>query len=375
MAQPRPPAPPAPAPAVAAPQLTTQQFIEIGKIPDFVKDVKQYNGNPTELINWISDVDAIFRVCRDQNATAIQISVLERTIRRKVGGEAANILNANNIECSWRENQETLILYYRDKRDLKTLDYELTSIKKLPNENLNSYYSRVNELLSYIIAQVQTDQKLSRNAAVHIDFFRDKSLDAFVRGLERTLSILLKSSNPQNLSQAYQFCVEYYNMDVRTAPYRNELGNQPVPKPREPPRVPPRQNFTSPHQYQRSQPQPAQRFLAQTNTRPTLPPRPSNLPEPMDVDPSIRTKNINYSNCPQTNFKRPLSQAHQQSTYKKQAHPVEDTNQQQTQDTETLEHEYGCDYEYEYEYEQPEQQEQEVNSQEEANFLEWRLSW
>lgn len=120
-----PPTPPAPRPS-----LTTQQFLDIGKIPDIVRDVKPFNGNPTELIDFLSDFDAIFNVYKEQRATSSQISILERTIRRKIGGEAADILNANNIKCDWAEIKATLVLYHRDKRDIETLDYELTSIKK-----------------------------------------------------------------------------------------------------------------------------------------------------------------------------------------------------------------------------------------------------
>ncbi|XP_055613321.1 uncharacterized protein LOC129759815 [Uranotaenia lowii] len=64
--------------------LTTQQFIDLGKVPDFVRDVKPFTGNPTKLIDWITDVESIFRTYRENGATAAQINILERTIRRKV---------------------------------------------------------------------------------------------------------------------------------------------------------------------------------------------------------------------------------------------------------------------------------------------------
>lgn len=65
---------------------------------------------------------------------------------------------------------------------------------------------------------------------LNIDYFREKSLDAFIRGLPWPFSILLQSSKPKALRQAYQFCVEYYDMDIRTASFKNELGGQPIPK-------------------------------------------------------------------------------------------------------------------------------------------------
>lgn len=203
-------------PPAPQPSMTTQQFLVLGKVPDIMRDVKPFYVSPTELIDWLADVDSIFNVYREQWATSTQNSILERTVRRKIG-EAAAILNANNIKCDWKEIKETLVLYYLDKRDIKTLDYELTSIKKSNHENISTYYSRVKELRSHIIVQVQTDDKMKSNAAVHIDYFRDKSLDAFIRWLERPLSILLKTTNPTLLGTAYQFWVEYYNMNIRSA--------------------------------------------------------------------------------------------------------------------------------------------------------------
>lgn len=415
------PIPPVP---LLQPSMTTQQFLDLGKVPDIVRDVKPFNGSPTELIDWLADVDSIFNVYREQRATTSQISILERTIRRKIGGEAADILNANNIKCDWTEIKETLVLYYRDKRDIKTLDYELTSIKKSNNENISSYYSRVNELLSHIIVQVQTDDKMKINASVHIDYFRDKSLDAFIRGLERPLSILLKSTNPTSLGTAYQFCVEYYNMDIRSAPYRNELGGQPTPKPREPPRVPPRPHapisrpvlppplppprntinpFHNSNPFRQTQHQTnpfnsnpfrqTQHYnpFNQNNSQKPLPP-----PEPMEVDPSIRTKNVNYGNRPQTNQKRPLPPSQQHQNFKRQAHPLDSNNQNPETHEHSNEHYYDEQYyepdqyadsyynQYEDSYYQPhdmeqppvdKQQDPEPSMPQEANFLDWRTSW
>lgn len=359
----------------AVPPMTTQQFIDLGKIPDFVRDVRSFSGDPTRLVDWIADVEAIFRTYRDNGATPAQLNILERTIRRKIEGEAADILNSNNIASNWNEIKNSLILYYKDQRDVKTLDYQLTSIRKSANENLNSYYSRVNELLSLIIAQVRTDNTMRLNASAHINYFREKALDAFIRGLDKPLSILLKSSNPATLSQAYNFCIEYHNLDIRSAPFRNELGGQPIPKPRAlpdipfkiqaqpklllPPPLPPRRQSTNPFQnnYQPLQRFPVNQFQNQPqsnpfrqnpfHTNPTNNPfrqnpflnnPPNNpfrqnpsqnyafsRPEPMEVDSSQQTRALNYGNRPVMNLKRPHPPSQQQHNPKRQAHPLENT--------------------------------------------------
>ncbi|XP_058448226.1 uncharacterized protein LOC131428341 [Malaya genurostris] len=293
---------------VAAP-LTMQQFIDLGKLPDFIRDLQNYDGKPTELLAWLTDVEGIFCMYRDARATEAQLELIERSVRRKIRGEAADILNSNNIVHNWQQIKSTLLLYYRDKRDIKTLDFELTTIKKNSNETLGSYYSRVNELLSSIVAQIQTEEKLAPHVNSHIDYFREKTVDAFIRGLEKPLCQLLKTFNPKTLNQAYQFCLDYYNMDTRSAPFRNEHFT-PAPKPRDleinrlPPRPPPRRYPPPPIPAPRNLGFPQmplfgrQYFQANpfTQTRPQYQPNPFQAPprpwaakplpkpEPMDID-------------------------------------------------------------------------------------------
>lgn len=408
--------------------MTPEEFINFGKIPDLVRDIRPFYGDPTKLVDWISDVESILRAYRDKGATAAQLSVLERTIRRKVDGEAANILNANNVLTSWSEIKDTLILYYKDQRDIKTLDFQLTSIRKLNNESLNSYYSRVNELLSLIIAQIQTDNKMKLSAAAHITYFREKSIDSFIRGLEKPLSILLKSSNPSTLSQAYNFCLEYHNMDIRSAPYKNEFGGQPVPKPRDPPILPPRMYTTQPKIFLPPPPPPppratllnpfqntypARQNFSQTNPfaqnpfqqnpfaqktfqpnqfransfqpnqfRSNYPPKPA---QPMEVDQSLKTGALNYSNRPPLNLKRPYPPSQQYNpNAKRQAHPLE-TSHINPECYDWYDDQLFCyDDSFCYEPPQLEYEEEEVsvtdhpesNSESQgANFLEWHPKW
>lgn len=418
-----PPIAPADPPAVAP--LTMQQFIELGRLPDFIRDVQPYDGKPTELLSWLTDIEGIFNMYRDAGATNAQIDLIERSVRRKIRGEAADVLNSNNVQHEWTDVKKTLILYYRDKRDLKTLDFELTSIKKSGNESLGSYYSRVNELLASIIAQIQTEEKFFLHIDSHIDFFREKAIDAFIRGLEKPLCQLLKTSNPKTLNQAYQFCLDYYNMDSRSAPYRNEHPIH-IPKPREldiskiPPRLPPRrlpptplprsfqpfQSFQPVQPFQMS-PFNRQNFQAFHENRPrhqflTTPlnsqppprpwfPKPLPRPEPMEVDQSIRSRNINYGNRPSLDNKRPHPPSNHLHNYKRVAHPLEYPD-----DPCYADHEPEYDDYYE-QYRLPEEQTQnyahyygEPSSQEipeveqesepqpstsQTNFLEWKPSW
>ena len=404
-------------------------FIDMGKIPDLVRDIPVFEGKSTELINWLIDVQEVFSRYRDLSPQSDQYKLIERTVRRKIKGEASDVLNANNVSASWNEIKNVLLLYYKDKRELKTLDFELTAIKKQPTETLSSYYSRVNELLSCIIAQLQTDANYANHAPIHTNYFREKALDCFIRGLEKPLCFQVKMANPNNLSKAYHLCLEFQNMELRSAPFRNEHSVGPPPKPKElEPRIPARRpipayqpNYQSfhPPAYQPNQPsfyppayQPNQQgfypfqFARIMNPHPSnsnpfhVPPRnlkPPPTPEPMEVDPSMRTQYLNYGNRPtMTQTKRPHPSPNQFYNFKKQAHPLEcpweysfDPNQCYSYE-DYHNHAQAINYEYEDTGESsqkpdpnmttPPTKEAAPQSQEEnapvpkANFLEWQPS-
>lgn len=394
---------PNPNPAPPAPQLTMQQFNEMGKLPDFIRDIQPFEGKPTELLVWLTDVEGVFDMFRNAGASQAQIDLIGRSVRRKIRGEAADILNSNNIMHDWADIKRTLLLYYRDKRDLKTLDFELTAIKKSAHESLGSYYSRVNELLASIIAQIQTEEKYFLHVNSHITYFKEKAVDAFIRGLEKPLCQLLKTHNPETLNHAYQFCLDYYNLDARSAPFRHE-HQTPIPKPRDfesskmPPRPPPRRPPPSPaprnndywQQYPPNQ-QPPRPYYPQNNQqppRPYYPPqqqqqpprphyqKPQPKPEPMDVDPSVRTRNVNYGNRPQ--------QPPNQPQIKRQAHPLDTAPDAQTEQNQEFEYDYSQAYDPYGDYgtfetdtegqaENPPQDEPAPSSS--TNFLGWNPSW
>lgn len=131
--------------------MSYEEYIQVGKIPDFVKELPVFDGKASELMRWVMEVEHILQMYAKLPRDSAAYHVIEGTIRRKIKGEAADVLNSNCVTSRWSHIKSTLLLYYKDKRELKTLDHELSAISKKQGGSLSSYFSRVNDLQNAII--------------------------------------------------------------------------------------------------------------------------------------------------------------------------------------------------------------------------------
>lgn len=309
-------------------------FEDRGKIPQIVRDLPDFSGNPRDLSSWMLDVEDVLELFSDLRDT-FQYHLLIKTIRRKIKGEANDALITSNTPTQWENIKEVLKLYYADKRDLMTLDNQLKSLSRNKIESIESYYSRVRELVTLISSAISMDDQWRGNEVILMKLYNQIALDTFIRGLGDPLSRFCKNFRPQSLAQAYSYCVDYLNLDARNAPV-NIAAWHPVPSaaPRqhsaqpvfnknttEKPPVPPRQHMVQ-NIPPRMQPQAPPRHYHQQNFAPRMQPnsfapnrnfapqaqpnvfapnrtfvqaQPS--PEPMDTS-TIRTHNVNYGNRP-----------------------------------------------------------------------------
>lgn len=290
-------------------------FHERGRIPAIVTDLPEYTGNPRNLAQWILDVEDILELFDDGRDT-FQYHLIIKTIRRKIKNEASDVLVTNNIPVEWEAMKECLRLYYADKRDLMTLDSQLKAMSKAKYESIETYYSRVTEMVTLISSAINMNDQWRGHETALIKLYNMIALDTFIRGLGEPLSLFCKNYRPNNLAQAYHYCVEYLNLSARNAPFSAQTplplpaprSNLPT-KPHNPP-IPPRnlQPRTSSN-FQTSRPPvaPLPRSMPSHNL---YPPQQNNVfahkrtfvqpqpkPEPMDTS-SIRTQQINYGNRP-----------------------------------------------------------------------------
>lgn len=305
---------------------------DLDKVPDVVRSLREFSGTPGEFSSWRKSVERILNIYDQCKGTPKYFGILN-TIRNKIVGNADAILESYNTPLNWECISKCLTLHYADRRDLGTLEYQMTTLVQ-GNNTVENYYQSVYNHLSLIQNKIAS-MNLPSEALYHLtSSYREKALDTFIRGLRGDLPRLLGIREPADLPTALNLCLKLENQQFR-ANYAYHNNGQ-VRKPQTAPPLPPRKNYnqafypqlahlpqlpprsppTRPqyNPFQRSQQPPFQSnnqpnyrshyqsnpynsYQNQQSPNP-LGPKPAPRPEPMETT-TIRTNNVNYMNRPQ----------------------------------------------------------------------------
>lgn len=305
------------------------------RVPDVVKCLREFSGKDGEFSSWRKSVDRILLMYGRKKDTPKYFAILH-TIRHKIVGEADTALESYRTPLNWSKIKKCLMLHYSDKRDVSTLEYQMTTLAQRGN-TVEEFYQQVYQYLSLILDKIDCLELGEEALSAMTATYREKALDTFIRGLNGTLPSLLSVREPTSLPQALHMCLKLGNMNYRTIHANNigRLANNSKPSNPNPPRtslfkpqtlpfypeltnthnqsqrpiayqhygqnrnfVTLQPNFRPPLPQQTGTNSPLQyrHYVTSQNYRPPLPPKP---PTPMEVDRSLQTRQINYQNRPQ----------------------------------------------------------------------------
>jgi len=309
----------------------------LDKIPDVVKCLREFSGDPAEFSSWKKSVDRLMEAYAGEVGTSRYFGILH-SIRSKITGNADTALEAYSVPLNWRAMAKCLTMHYGDKRDLGTLEYQMTMLSQ-GNLTIEEFHQLVYQHLSLLLNKVNCMDLGAEAHRLLKKMYRDKATDTFICGLRGDLPRILGAHAPRDLPSALNICLKMENQKYRTmhAVTLGQANNKntnvkPIPAPRsmqfvnsgfrQQPPVPPRNRppqypqIIQPQNYnnfgqQRPLAMPRQYDTNQNRQQQFAPPRPmapkpQPRPEPMDVDTSIRSRMVNYMNRPQFELgKRP----------------------------------------------------------------------
>lgn len=186
---------------------------EIERVPDLIRSLREFSGTVGEFNSWRKSVDRVLELYEPLKGTGRYYAILH-TIRTKITGEADTALESYRTPLNWNSIKKCLMMHYSDKRDIGTLEYQMTVLRQ-GSRTITEFYQAVYQHLSLILDKVSCLELDENSLKTMTNTYREKALDTFVRGLNGDLPRLLSVREPSSLPQALHICLKLDNMTFR----------------------------------------------------------------------------------------------------------------------------------------------------------------
>lgn len=241
-------------------KLISDQVNKTSIITRMIKDVPCYDGNPSGLHNFISQMADFIEMAKPENT--VYPETIVRAIRNRVIGKASDALDLYGTPNTWEGIQRDLTSHFADKRDESSLIQELHNISQ-GNDKVEDYFAK----LSSILGALKNWAKINElgSFVLKSQWYDRMALSIFTNKLREPLGSHVRSMQPTTLIDARTICIR--EQSLSTLRYSNKpLFNI------KPPIIPPRNNFgnfsSTPQRFQSYQ---TPQYRPQNN----LPPKPN----------------------------------------------------------------------------------------------------
>lgn len=325
----------------------TESILKTLQTPQIIRDIACFDGNPIKLNSFIKTIDNLMPLLRQGEGTPV-FTVWMQAIRSKIIGDADSVLELYGTEPNWNDIKSTLTTHFSDKRDETSLTRDL--FKLTQTNTVEEFYGSVSHSISLLVNLLNLNEQNNAVIMAKKTLYQELGLKVFLSGLKEPLGPIIRAQTPRNLKDALRLCLEENNYNYVKNPFRTAPQIPPKPqfsqpkpitipypkpfqfpqpshyhsfqpktfqpyqaRPLQAPQMRQQQFFQqNPFQhpqrnpFQFNQPKPFQftqsaprNFQPNPFTRNAFAPKPINpqpKPVPMEVDQSIRTKQINYMN-------------------------------------------------------------------------------
>lgn len=186
------------------------QVINCLRIPDAVKDLPRFDGNPRLLYEFLNNVEEILALTAEIDGTAYS-KILLRAIRNKIEGSANEVLNMYGTPLEWGQIKTNLILHYSDKRNETSLIRDLHTLKQ-NNDTVEKYYSQIIEIQATMFNHISIHETDVNVIKAKKDLFSEMCLNTFLAGLKEPLGSTIRAMRPESLPVAFSYCIKEQNI-------------------------------------------------------------------------------------------------------------------------------------------------------------------
>lgn len=185
---------------------------------------ENFDGDRYRLRSFIKQVDAVFELARPH-----QVQPLLLFVKSKIIGRAREQIDIHCNLTSWEEISNLLIQLYQDKRSLDQLLEQLNTIKQFHNENVSSFYQRLEELSSRILGIIHATEENPERLRGRQYMIRDMTLNRFTYHTHPQISQMLRYREFNNINSALtaalaeEKALHHYN--TNHSPNKNKPNN------------------------------------------------------------------------------------------------------------------------------------------------------
>lgn len=159
------------------------------------KMLNKFDGNKSKLGEFIRNCDMAVKLIKPEMK-----NILFSIILTKLVDNAGTITSTRDFQ-TWEELKSYLIEIYSEKRTLSQWQLELNTCRQFQNESVAFYANRIEDLYVKIINSLNSEYSREAKQAV-IQVMKNQTLHVFVTGLNKDLSLLVKSQKPDSLESA-----------------------------------------------------------------------------------------------------------------------------------------------------------------------------
>lgn len=181
------------------------------RIPDAIKDLPKFDGNPRLLHEFITNVEEILLHIRGTDNTP-QGLILLRAIRNKIDGQANEVLNTYGTPLNWDDIKANLMSHYSDKRTETSLIRDLHNLRQY-DKPVEKFYSQVIEIQSTLTNNVSINESDKNVIKAKRDLFTEMCLNSFLSGLREPIGSTVRAMRPESLNIALDYCIKEQNIN------------------------------------------------------------------------------------------------------------------------------------------------------------------
>lgn len=197
-------------PPTQNPLPTPNNIFDSLRIPDAVKDLPKFDGNPRLLHEFLANVEEILGHLISVDGTSYAKIVL-RAIRNKIVGPANEVLNVYGTPLIWENIKGNLILHYSDKRNETSLIRDLHNLKQT-NQSVQQFYSSIIEIQSSINNNILIHENNLNVIEAKQKLFAEMCLNTFLSGIKEPLGSNIRAMRPRTMAEALSFCIQEQNI-------------------------------------------------------------------------------------------------------------------------------------------------------------------